>query len=496
MDRLIQNFLHKYPRKLLRVLAETASERGEPFFITGGTVRDWLLAKESTDLDITVAADGFGWAHRLADRLGASFVGLSAEEDVARVVWQGITIDFSGFREGAETIDVDLAKRDFTINGLAVHIEPRNGAEPDLKPCREVIDPTNGLEDLRTRVIRCTSSAVFNSDPLRLLRAYRFMAGLQFSIEQQTAEAIRLQAGLIQQVAAERIGAELGLIMASGHAVNAIRAMCESGLLGELFPELVKGVDMDQPASHHLDVFEHSLATLGWMEKIQHRPGRYFPGHGDEMARHLSESKRTIRLNWAALFHDLGKPFTYSKRADKNGRITFYNHDMVGGDLFRKIATRLKWGGEDAKQIGRLIELHMWPFHLNNVRQQSGLTPRAALRLVKAAGPELPGLFMLAMADTLAGRGDERPQTIEENIVVLYDELCRVYRQSIKPVLDKPRLLTGNDLQELFSLTPGPVFRTILDGLQQAQVADEVRSRAEAIEWVRIFIQQGKENEY
>jgi poly(A) polymerase len=164
---------------------------------------------------------------------------------------------------------------------------------------------------------------------------------------------------------------------------------------------------------------------------------------------------------------------------------------MVGSDLFRKIAERLKWGREDAKQVSRFIELHMWPFHLNNVRQKTGLTPRAALRLVKAAGSELPGLFMLAMADTLAGRGDRRPPGLEENIVALHEELCQVFRQSIKPVLEKPKLLTGTDLQEFFSLTPGPIFRTILDGLQQAQVEDEIRSRADAIEWVRAFIQQG-----
>jgi poly(A) polymerase len=491
MDRLILNYLQNYPRQLLRALGETARERGESFFIAGGTVRDWLLSKESTDLDITVAADGFGWAHSLAGRLGGTFVGMNMAEDVARVVWQGVTIDCSGFREGARTIDVDLTKRDFTINGLAIPVGPGDGGEPGLQLRGSIIDPTNGLEDLKRRVIRCTSPAVFSSDPLRLLRAYRFMACLHFSIEQQTAKAIRRQAGLIQQAAAERIGAELGLIMASGQAFNAIKGMYGSNLLGELFPELIQGVGMGQPSSHHLDVFEHSLATLGRMEKILHQPGRYFPGHEDEMARYLAENKRIILLNWTALFHDLGKPSTFCIREDKDGRITFYNHDRAGGDLFRKIAERLRLGREDAKLIGRLIELHMWPFHLNNVRHQSGLTPRAALRLVKAAGSELPGLFMLAMADTLAGRGGGRPQGMEENIATLYEDLSRVFRQSIKPVLEKPRLLTGIDLQELFSLTPGPIFRTILDDLQQAQVAGEVRSRAEAIEWARTFIQQG-----
>ncbi len=491
MNRPIQDSLQNFPRQLLQALAETALERDEVFYIAGGTVRDWLLSKESKDLDITVTADGFGWAHSMAGRLGGTFVGMDREEDVARVVWQGIVIDFSGFREGTRTIDADLAKRDFTINGMAIGVEAKAGGEPGLRLRGSIIDPTNGLNDLKKMVIRCTSPAVFNSDPLRLLRAYRFMASLRFSIAQQTAEAIRLQAGLIQLVAAERVAAELGLIMASGQACKAIRDMYGSGLLRELFPELIMGVGMDQPASHHLDVFEHSLATLGWMEKIQARPGRYFPEPDDVMAGYLSEGKRAIQLNWAALFHDIGKPATHGQREDKGGRITFYNHDRVGGDLFRKIADRLKWGRDDAKQIGRLIEMHMWPFHLNNVRRQTGLTPRAALRLVKAAGSELPGLFMLAMADTLAGRGDDRPQGLEENVAALYEELCQVFRRSIKPVLEQPRLLTGTDLQELFSLDPGPIFKTILDGLQQAQVAGEVCGRVAAIEWVRAFLEQG-----
>lgn len=492
MDSRIQDCLHRYPRQLRRALAETAMERGETLYIAGGTVRDWLLARDSADMDITVAVDGFGWAQQLTGRLGACFVGLDEEEDVARVVWQGTTVDFSGFREGTCSIDADLARRDFTINGLAIRIVPHAGEELGLRPCGEIIDPTGGIEDLKLKTIRCTGPAVFTRDPLRLLRAYRFMASLQFSIEQQTEEAIRTWAGLIGQVAPERITRELELIMATEQACKTIRAMYDNNLLGELFPELIKGVGMTQPASHHLDVFEHSLTTLECMEKILQQPGRYFPGHDDDMTRYLAEEKRKIWLKWAALFHDFGKPCTYRKRADKEGRITFYNHDIAGAEHFRKKAERLKWSRDDIRQIGRFIAMHMWPFHLNNVRQTIGLSPRAALRLVKAAGQELPGLFMLAMADSLAGCGDDRPQALEEKIAALYEDVCRIFQQHIKPVLENPRLLTGADLQELFMLKPGPIFSTILDGLQQAQVAGEVDSRDEALAWVRTFLQQKK----
>jgi len=492
MDLRIQNCLHRYPRQLIQALAETAIARGGYLYVAGGTVRDWLLARESADLDITVAADGFGWARQLTGRLGASFIGLDEAEDVARVVWQGITIDFSGFREGTCSIDADLTRRDFTINGLAIRIAPRAGDEPRIHFSGEIIDPTGGIDDLKRKKIRCTSPAVFGRDPLRLLRAYRFMATLQFAIERQTEEAIRSQAGLLGRVAAERISRELELIMAAEQSSKTFRAMSNSNLLHVLFPELTKGVGMTQPASHHLDVFEHSLTTLDQMGKILQFPGRYFPGHDEEIILYLTEKMASVRLKWAALFHDLGKPCTYLKRGDKAGRITFYNHDMVGAGHFRQIAERLKWSRDETRQIARFVAMHMWPFHLNNVRQTNGLTSRAALRLVKAAGKDLPGLFMLAMADSLAGRGEERPQGLEENIIDLYQDVRRIYRHSIKPVLDKPGLLTGTDLKELFMLKPGPIFSIILDGLQQAQVAGEVGSRDDALAWVQTFLQRKK----
>jgi len=492
MDLHIQNCLHRYPRQLIQALAETAIARGGFFHVAGGTVRDWLLARDSAALDTTVAVDGFDWAQELSGKLGASFIGLDEAEDVARVVWRGITIDFSGFREGTCSIDADLSRRDFTINGLAIRILLQAGDEPRMLPSGEIIDPTGGIVDLKQKMIRFTSPAVFSRDPLRLLRAYRFMATLRFAIEQQTEEAIRSQSGLLGRVAPERISRELELIMAAGQSSKTIRAMSESNLLHELFPELSKGVGMTQPASHHLDVFEHSLTTLDQMEKIMQYPGRYFPGHDEEITPYLREKKIKIRLKWAALFHDLGKPCTYHKREDKSGRITFYNHDMAGAEHLRQIAERLKWSRDDSRQIARFIAMHMWPFHLNNVRETSGLTPRAALRLVKAVGKDLPGLFMLAMADSLAGRGEDRPQGLEEKIIALYEEISRIYRHSIKPVLENPRLLTGTDLKELFMLKPGPIFSLILDGLQRAQVAGEVGSRDDALAWVQTFLQRKK----
>jgi poly(A) polymerase len=486
-------FFSRQYRPLRQLLAAAMQNHGLQVYLTGGTVRDLLLGRPCQDIDLTMSSAAVQTAKQLAASLGASFILLDEEEEVARIVWRQATIDFARFREGTISIEADLAKRDFTMNALAIALHPtRDETGHDLRSDDQIIDPCGGAQDLESGIIRCTGSEQFISDPLRLLRAYRFMAVLDFSVESETAAAIRRHAGRIHEVAGERLQYELNLIMSAPRAFSAVQALYDVGLLGKLFPELMRGVGMDQPDSHHLDVFHHCLATLGAMEKIEQDPGRYFPGYGQTMREYLASAERSTLLKWAALFHDLGKPATYRRRKDKKDRITFYGHDLAGSEYFRDIAGRLKWSREDMRRVSRLIELHMWPFHLNNVRRRAVITPRAALKLVKTAGAELNGLFLLAMADCLAGKGEGRPQALEKSLAVLYKEIIELYQRRIKSVLEKPGLLNGHDLQEIFELKPGPVFRTILDDLQQAQAAGEIVGREDAIAWVRDYLRQRK----
>jgi len=190
-------------------------------------------------------------------------------------------------------------------------------------------------------------------------------------------------------------------------------------------------------------------------------------------------------LNWAALFHDIAKPACHRLR---DGRVTFYNHDQAGGHFFADIGRRLRVSREVIRQVRRLIELHMWPFHLCNARRKTGITPRACLRLVKATGEELPGLFLLAMADSLAGAGPEKPAGMESELAELYEQVDSVYQQSIRPVLENPRLLNGHDLIREFGLPSGKIIGEILKQLEAAQVAGEIGNRSEAVTWVRNFI--------
>lgn len=480
---LTQDWLQTYPEELRRVLARVAQRTGQLMYVAGGPVRDWLLGVAAKDLDFTVPMGAVACAREVSALLGGAFVLLDEGEDVARVVWQGLTLDFSGFRNHTTTIEDDLGQRDFTINAMAVPLALESGSLASLT----VIDPFGGATDLAEKRIRTLAVANLLADPLRLLRAYRFAATLGFVIEAHTEAAIASHGELLADPARERVAYELGLIMASARAWQTVSRMAQNGLLWVVLPELAQGRGLVQPASHHLDVFGHSLEALRCLEEILLKPEAYFPGQNGLFTEAV-QGKRAVLLKWAALFHDLGKPGTHRLVEEK---ITFYNHDHAGAAIFETIAERLHWAKDDRNRVARLIALHMWPFHLSNARLRTGITRKACLRLVKAVGDDLAGLFLLAMADSLAGQGAGKPEGMEENLAVLWAEVHAVYAEHILPVFSGPPLITGHDLIALFALEPGPVFKEILEGLVAAQVDGLVTNREQALIWVKMFLKDG-----
>jgi poly(A) polymerase len=474
------------PKRVLRALAEL-STLTRPLYFSGGVVRDWLLGRVPVDLDITVADGALALATQLASRLGGAFIPLSREEGVARVVWGEWCIDICQFREGTTTIVDDLRRRDFTVNAMAVGFDP---ACLTLANGGQVLDPLGGLRDLSCGLIRLCHAGALAADPLRLLRAYRFRAVFGWVLEPETRTAIASQGLLIRGVSGERIAAELDTILACDEAYPSIREMADAGLLFHLFPELGAGVGLLQPPSHHLDVFGHSLETLRQMERILQAPAAFFAPHGgtgqgwsQDLTSYLSSPRQGVRLKYAALFHDLGKTVTC---ADKEGRITFHNHDEAGVALMVGIAQRLRFSNDDTRRISQLVRQHMWPFHLHNARVRTGITPKAILRLVKAAGDELFGLFFLVMADSLAGQGPGKPEGMECAVAALFNEVYETYVGRLKPIMEQP-LLTGLDLIETLHLTPGPLFRRLLDGLMEARATQPGMTKEGALAWAKEF---------
>ena len=481
-------WLDRYHIELWNALRDISEKHGHSFFLTGGTVRDFFLGREAVDIDLTVKEDAILCCRRLISRLGnGTFVPLGRrQEECARVIWHGLSIDFSSFRSGATTIEEDLRKRDYTINSMAIDLTPflfRSESEAQL------IDPISAKTDLNNKVLRSLPGA-FDDDPLRLLRGYRFEATLGFRLAKETREEIRQKAAMIGNVSPERTLYELDCIMSAESSYPVIRQMAESGLLFRIIPELKQGVGVEQPGFHHLDVFHHNLETLKQIEKIIYDPFRYYPEQETLLSDYLMDTSRKNVLKWAALFHDLGKPATRAPHPEKRNRVTFYGHDRQGCVLFEQISKRMKWSNQKRAIVSGLINGHMHPFHLSTILRTGKLSKRSCLKLYKRAGDHLAGLFILAMADSLAGQGKSKPAGMEDDLVLLFTKAINVYNEDIRPALTGPKLVNGHDLIELFDLHPGPVFSTILDELEVAQVEGKVSKRSEALVWVDRFINE------
>ncbi len=479
--------LDQYPSALFPALSRLSEKRKQEFYLVGGTLRDWLLGRVPGDVDLTVSQGAVTCCKELITELGSgTFVPLGREEeDAGRVVWKGLTIDFSSFRQGARSLEEDLRLRDFTINSMGIELSVLRDASLPLK----LIISLSALADLENKVLR-TFPGAFQADPLRMLRGFRLSATLGFTLEAGSRAGIEENRHLIKKVASERISHELDLIMASGRAYSVISEMAASGLLFLIIPELERGVGMRQPGFHHLDVFHHSLAALKYMEKIIASPDSYYPGCHGQIRDYLSRPKIRKKLKWAALLHDLGKPETMDIREDKGGRITFYNHDQKGMSLVRELGRQLKWSNEAREGVASLVAMHMHPFHLCNVRRKDGISKKACLKLSKRAGDDLVGLFLLAMADSLAGKGEETPEKMEEELVQLFCKVLDIYTMHVEPTLKNPGLLSGQDLIDSFSLEPGPLFTRILNELQEAQVEGEVKDRDEALVWLAGYLER------
>ncbi len=470
---------NRYPDFLLRTIGLLATRLAVEVYVVGGTVRDWLRGIWPRDLDLAVSHSALDFARTLAADLHGTFVLLDEEEQTARVIWKENLVDIAGFRGGAQDICTDLLLRDLSINAMAIRFQDFGNLN---KPKEEVlIDPADGLSDLRKGIIRLLGQRVLTDDPLRLLRAFRFFAENGFVIEPYSWQIIVTSRELIRSVSPERISHELDCIIASCRAADTIELLVHSGVLPLLLPELAMGGGIRQPASHHLDVMRHNIETLRRMEEILSQPADYYPEQGEVISSYLACERKILWLKWAALFHDLGKP-SVCKIIDK--RITFYNHDRVGGELVGAIAQRLRWSKEKTSIISKLIALHMWPFHLSNSRRKKEITAKACLKLYRAAGKDLTGLFLLAMADSLAGQGSGKPENMEKELAALYRQIHDICRTRVEPVFASPRLVTGNDLIA-FGLKPGPHFKKILSEVENAQVEGTISNRDQALDWLR-----------
>jgi len=468
----LRNWVIQEP--LFQTLRQTADRLGCACYLTGGLVRDWFLGRPTRDIDLAVSRQALALAREFAQAAQGTFVLLKKDQATARVVLPGLQFDFAGFR--ASSLPEDLRDRDFTINSMALPLTPAFGPDP-----WEPIDPLNGAGDLAQGIIRQCGPNSFDRDPLRLLRAYRLKAQLGMEIEPETRQGLKKWGPALIRSAPERRLYEWLQLLAQPEAGPTLSLMNEDGILDILFPEFLPLKNTPQNSYHHLNVFDHSFLAFQWLEQILTHEPPWPSGLAEDLKTCPENGAQRSYLKWTALVHDLGKPAAAERREH---RWTFHSHDRFGQELFKKIAERFRLGHQARDTMVRLIGWHMRPFHLLQEETQGRRTPRAVLRLVKETREDLNRVFLLALADCRAAQGPDQPPDLEARLIRLWQEALQIQKEVILPLSSAPPLISGNDLIQL-GLTPGPLFKEIIDRIKEEQWSGAITTREEALDWIR-----------
>lgn len=455
-------------------VARVACRAGRAY-IVGGTVRDIILGRQVTDIDLAVTCEAGAAAVEIARATGGTCFVMDKLRDVHRVAAPnlGLQVDISPLKG---TIENDLSARDFTINAMAVDLSGYGGQRPGD---REIIDPCGGMDDLKAGVIRALGRDAFTDDPLRMLRAFRLSAQLGFIIETATLSKITENASMIGSVSAERVRDEIYAILGCAGSAAAFRAMREAGILGHVIPETIPMAGFVQGEPHVHDLLEHSLKSMEYAEDVMDNIPECFGEHADAVREFLDgrpdggvNMRGITRL--AAFLHDVGKPCMMKF---EGGRARFIGHDSAGAEINAGIAERLRMSSHVGKVLSHTASLHMRPLHLTKDEH----TMRAVFRLVRDAGELLPALLIVALADARATR--DRPDAASTDIEGFVIETARYYYAEYLKTKPEP-LVTGHDLAGL-GILPGPVYRRILNDVEESRAAGQVTTREEALEHIR-----------
>ncbi len=433
------------PRELAEAICDTLRQAGHQAYLVGGCVRDLLLGREPADYDVATDA--------MPERVRQLFpesLAVGAQFGVILVARESSEVEVATFRSDlgysdgrhpdrvvfSRSPEEDVRRRDFTINGLL--LDPRTS---------EVLDFVGGREDLRSGVVRAIGepAARFREDKLRMVRAVRFAARLGYAIEPATLAAIRRFAPEVDQVSAERLRDELTKLLTEGAARRGFELLDQTRLLESILPEVARMKGVLQPPQFHPegDVWIH---TRLMMEKLP--------------------PSCSATLAWGVLLHDVGKPPTFTPPAGPQDRIRFDDHVAVGTRMAEEICRRLRFSNDDTEQIAALVAHHL---RFKDVFQMRPATLKRFVRLNR-----FEEHMELHRLDCLASHG----------ILDAYEFVQRFLRETPPEQVRPPRLVTGEDLMKL-GFSPGPVFREILQAVEDAQLDGRLATKPQALKFIR-----------
>ena len=421
---------------LLKELGEIFSKNGFEISLVGGPVRDAVLGKAVKDLDLTTNAKPEeiqkclkGWADSIWD-VGIKFGTVGAK--VKDYVFEITTYRTEQYEDTSrkpsvkfgKTLEEDLARRDFTINAMALRL-----------PSFELVDIYNGLTDLNNKILRTPLDAQisFSEDPLRMLRAARFMSKLDLKPQADLVEAMKTLADRLKIVSMERINDEFNKLLLTDKPRPGIELLVETGVAEHFLPELpALKLEIDEH-HHHKDVYQHSLTVLDQVIDLENK--------------HQPQIEADLVLRIAALLHDIGKPKT--RKFEGEGRVSFHHHEVVGARLAKKRLEKLRYSNEIIEQVCLLIELHL-RFHGYG---DGKWTDSAVRRYVRDAEEQLIRLHKLTRADCTT-RNEAKAEKLRNAYNDLEERIVELSKQeelkSMRPELD------GAEIMQVLNIKPGP----------------------------------------
>jgi tRNA nucleotidyltransferase/poly(A) polymerase len=443
-------------------------------WVVGGAVRDAMLDRPITDVDLVVEGEPRAAARAIADAAGGPAFPLSEEFGAWRAIPRaGFVCDVSPLHGG--TIEADLAMRDFSANAMAVPLDRA-----------ELVDPHGGESDLEAGVLRVLGERSYLDDPLRPLRLARLATELSLEPDDETERLTRAHATRVPETSPERIWAELRRLVTADRVLDGLELAGRLGLTEAVLPELAELRGVEQSHFHHLDVYGHTLEVLREQLALERDLGTVFGPVADDLRTVLDEPladelTRMQALRFAALLHDMAKPPT--RRELPDGRVSFVGHDRVGEEMVQALCRRLRTSERLATFLGGVTRHHLV---LGFMVHERPLDPRAVYRYLRTCEPVEVEVTVLSCADRRATRGRNADAAIAAHLDLALELMgpALAWRRDGPP---KPPL-RGNELADALEIEHGPELGRLIEALREAVFAGEVQDRDQAVAYARTLV--------